>query len=319
VKRWQADTALLATALLWGGAFVAQREVESVMPPLTFVAARFVISAVALAPFAAFEARRAARPLDARSRRMAIAIALTLFIGSVLQQVGLATTSATNGGFLTACYVALTPIAVWLLTGRLPRSIVAVACVSSTAGAWLLANGGGPAQPLSVGDGLILLSDFAWAFGIALTPMFLARQPRPFTLALLEYAICGALAAAAAAAFEPVRAADFVAGWVPLLYAGIISGGVAFTMQIVAQAYAPPAEAALILSLESVFAAIAGAILLAERLSVIATVGCALILASALMVELGAPLLARLRSGAARGPAPPAPAAPRAEPRLRLP
>ncbi len=319
MKRWQADAALLATALLWGGAFVAQREVESVMPPLTFVAARFVISAVALAPFAAFEARRAARPLDARSRRMAIAIALTLFIGSILQQVGLATTTATNGGFLTACYVVLVPVAVWLLTGRLPRSIVAVACLLSIGGAWLLANGGGPAQPLTVGDGLILLSDVAWAFGIALTPMFLARQPRPFTLAFLEYAVCGACAAGAAAAFEPVRAADFVAGLGPLLYAGIISGGVAFTMQIVAQAYAPPAEAALILSLESVFAAVAGAILLAERLSVIATVGCALILASVLLVELGAPLLTRLRGGAVRGPTSAPPATQSAQPRLRLP
>ena len=100
-----------------------------------------------------------------------------------------------------------------------------------------------------------------------------------------------------------MRAADFVAGLVPLLYAGIISGGVAFTMQIVAQAYAPPAEAALILSLESVFAATGGAILLAERLTVTATVGCGLILASVLMVEFGAPLLARLRGGGLATPA----------------
>ena len=171
-----------------------------------------------LAPLAAFETRRAAARFDAQAWRLAIVISLTLFVGSALQQIALATTTVTNGGFLTACYVVLTPIAVWLLTGRLPRSIVAVACLLSTAGAWLLANGGGPAQPMSVGDGLILLSDVAWALGIALTPMFLARQPRPFTLAFLEYAICGALAAGAAAAFEPVRAADFVAGLVPLLY-----------------------------------------------------------------------------------------------------
>ena len=314
----RADAALLTAALLWGGAFVAQRVAEGVVPPLGFVAARFAISALMLAPLAAFETRRAAR-FDARAWRLAIVIALTLFVGSVLQQIALATTTASNGGFLTACYVVLVPIAVWLLTGRLPRSIVAVACVLSTVGAWLLASGGGPAQPLSVGDGLILLSDVAWALGIALTPMFLARRSRPFTLAFLEYAVCGALAAGAAAAFEPVRVADFLAGLVPLLYAGSISGGVAFTMQIAAQAYAPPAEAAVILSLESVFAAIAGAILLAERLTVIATGGCALILASGLMVELGAPVLARLRGGAVRDPAAAAPAAPTVEPRLRLP
>ena len=319
MTRLRADAALLTAALLWGVAFVAQRVAEGVVPPLGFVAARFAISALVLAPLAAFETWRAPARFDAKAWRVAIWISLTLFVGSALQQIGLATTTATSGGFLTACYVVLTPIAVWLLTGRLPRSIVAVACVLSTAGAWLLANGGGAAQPMSVGDGLILLSDVAWALGIALTPMFLARRPRPFTLAFLEYAICGALAAGAAAAFEPVRAGDFLAGLVPLLYAGIISGGVAFTMQIVAQGYTPPAEAALILSLESVFAAIAGAILLAERLTMAATAGCALILSSVLLVELGGPLLARLRGGATRGSASGPPASPRAEPRLRLP
>ena len=318
MTRLRADAALLTAAVLWGVAFVAQRVAEGVVPPLGFVAVRFAISALVLAPLAALESRRAPTRFDAKAWRLAIAISLTLFVGSALQQIALATTSVTNGGFLTACYVVLTPIAVWLLTGRLPRLVVAVACVVSTLGAWLLASGGGPAQPLSVGDGLILLSDIAWALGIALTPMFLARQPRPFTLAFVEYAICCGLAAAVAAAFEPIRAADYLAGLAPLLYAGIISGGVAFTMQIVAQAYAPPAEAALILSLESVFAAIAGAILLAERLTVIATVGCALILASVLMVELGAPLLARLRGGATGGPAAPS-ATPSAQPRLRLP
>jgi drug/metabolite transporter (DMT)-like permease len=314
VKRWQADAALLVTALLWGGAFVAQREAEGVVPPLGFVAARFVISAVVLAPFAAIETRRAVAPIDARSRRIAIGVALTLFVGSVLQQIGLATTTATNGGFLTACYVALTPLAVWLLTGRSPRPIVAIACALSVVGAWLLAIGGGPAQPLTIGDGLILVSDFAWALGIAWTPMFLARSPRPFTLAFVEFAVCGALAAAVAPAWENLRAADFLAGLGPLLYAGVISGGVAFTLQIIGQRNTPPAEAALILSLESVFAAVAGAILLAEQLTMIAAVGCALILASVLMVELGAPLLAWLRGAAA-----PPPAGQRAAPRLRLP
>ena len=295
MKRWQADAALLATALLWGGAFVAQRDVESVMQPLTFVAARFAISAVALAPFAAFEARRASRPLDAKSRRMALAIALAMFVGSVLQQVGLATTTATNGGFLTACYVALTPLAVWLLTGRPPRRMVAFACAVAVAGAWLLASGGGAAEPLTVGDGLIVVSDFAWAYAIALTPMFLARSPRPFTLAFVEYLACFALAAVAAPVFETVRAADFHAGLAPLLYSGLISGAVAFTLQIIAQRYVPPSEAALILCLESVFAAVFGAILLAERLTALATVGCGLILFSVLAVEAGSPLLARLR------------------------
>ena len=117
---------------------------------------------------------------------------------------------------------------------------------------------------------------------------------------MLEYLVCAVLAGIAAPFFETIRVADFVAGAVPLLYAGVISGAIAFTMQIVAQRYTPPAEAAIILSLESVFAAIAGAILLSERLTDAATLGCALILSSALLVEIGGPLWGWLRNAAAR-------------------
>ena len=295
MTRLRADVALVATAFLWGLAFIAQKESEGVVPPICFVAARFALSALALAPFAFFETRRSLTPLDAKAWKLAVGIALTLFIGSVLQQVGLATTTATNGGFLTACYVVLTPLAVWLLTGRAPRPVVAFACALSMIGAWLLASGGGPAQPMTLGDGLILLSDIAWALGIAATPMFLLRRHRPFTLAFLQYFVCTVLATAAALAFETPHAADFVAAAIPLLYAGLISGAVAFTLQIVAQHYAPASEAALMLSLESVFSALAAAILLGERLTAAATAGCALVLASVLVVEVGPTLLLRFR------------------------
>jgi len=295
LTRWRADATLLATAAIWGLAFVAQKDVETLLPPVAFVAARFALSALALAPFAWIEARRAAAPLDANSWRWAIFIALTLFVGSVLQQVGLATTSAGHGGFLTACYVVMVPLAVWLLTGRAPRPIIASACALSMAGAALLADGGGPQAPMTIGDGLILVSDIAWALGIAATPMFLARSPRPLTLAFTQYVACAGLAALTAPFFESVRLADFAAAWAPLLYAGVISGGVAFTLQIIGQRHAPPSEAALILSLESVFAALAGAALLGERLTPLALAGCALILASVLIVEFGPTTLMRLR------------------------
>jgi len=295
MNRWRADVALGVAALIWGFAFVAQKEAEALVPPVNFVAARFAISAAALAPFAAYETRKAAWPLDGPSWRLALGVALTLFVGSVLQQVGLATTTATNGGFLTACYVVLTPIAVWIMTGRAPRLIVAAAAGLSIVGAWLLASGGGPVQAMSVGDALILLSDLAWAFGIAWMPMFLARTRRPFTLAFLQYAVCAALAALVAVMFETVRVENFVAALWPLLFAGLISGALGFTLQILGQRQTPPSEAALLLSLESVFAAIAGALWLDERLTTIATFGCALILISVLLVELGPSFMRRFR------------------------
>ena len=297
MNRWRADVALGMAALIWGFAFVAQKEAEALVPPVSFVAARFAISVVALAPFAVYEARTA-QPLDKCSWRLALGVALTLFVGSVLQQVGLATTSATNGGFLTACYVVLTPIAVWITTARAPRPIVAIAAGLSIVGAWLLASGGGPAKAMSAGDGLILLSDLAWAFGIAWMPMFLARTRRPFTLAFLQYAVCAALAALVATAYETVRVADFIGALWPLLFAGLVSGAFGFTLQILGQRHTPPSEAALLLSLESVFAAIAGALWLDERLTTVGMLGCALILISVLLVEVGPTFLRRVRLAA---------------------
>jgi drug/metabolite transporter (DMT)-like permease len=290
--RLQADGLLLLTALLWGTAFVAQKDAEGVLAPMSFVAGRFAISALALAPLAWRESRRAPRPLSRGDWGLAAAIALTLFAGSSLQQIGLMTTSATNGGFLTACYVVLVPLAVWALTGARPRAAVVVACLVSLAGAWLLA-GGGPAAAIGMGDGLVALADVAWALGIALTPMFLKRGYRPFTLAFTQYAICATLAVLCALDYDSATWNAIVQCAPSLAYAGLVSGAFAFTLQIVAQRDTPAAEVALILSLESVFAAIAGAALLGERLTTSGLIGSALILAGVIIVEIGPTLASR--------------------------
>ena len=201
MSRLGADGLLLATAFLWGVTFVAQKYAAATMPALAFVAARFAVSAVALAPFAFWEFRRKPHPPGREEWRLALAIGLTLFLGTSLQQAGIETTSATNAGFLTACYVVLTPFVAWALTGARPRAIVVGAGVASLAGAWLLATGGALAPP-NKGDALVLLADFAWATGIALTPVFLARSGRPLLLAFVQYTVCAGLAGAL---LRPVR------------------------------------------------------------------------------------------------------------------
>jgi drug/metabolite transporter (DMT)-like permease len=185
-----------------------------------------------------------------------------------------------------------TPFVVWALTRARPRAAVVAASFVSLLGAWLLASGGGPAAPPSIGDGLVRVADLAWAAAIALTPMFLARADRPLLLAIVQYGVCAGLAAFASITLETVKPQAFVEAARPILFAGVVSGAVAYTLQIVGQRRTPPAEAALILSLESVFAALAGAILLGEGLSLIGAVGCLLILAGAVAVE-AAPALAR--------------------------
>ncbi len=291
LSRLGADWLLLATSIIWGVTFVVQKDIGA-LPPLAFVAARFAVSAFAVAPLALLERRGAGLPRAPRAWRLALVIGLMLFLGSSLQQAGLATTSATNGGFLTACYVVLTPFVVWALSRRRPRAIVFAAGAVSLVGAWLLATGGGPTRPPTIGDGLVGLADLAWATAIALTPIFLVKTERPLTLAFSQYAVCAGLAAVASAALEGIApAAAFLAAAPAILFAGLVSGAVGYTLQIVAQRHTPPAEAALILSMESVFAAIAGAIWLGESLTVAGAIGCALILFGAIAAE-AAPALA---------------------------
>jgi drug/metabolite transporter (DMT)-like permease len=290
MSRLDADGLLLFTAFLWGVTFVAQKYATATMPALAFVAARFAVSAAALAPFALWEFRRKPHAPSRDEWRLALVIGLGLFFGTSLQQAGIETTSATNAGFLTACYVVLTPFVVWALTGARPRAIIVGAGFVSLVGAWLLASGG--LGPPNVGDALVLLADFAWATVIAQTPIFLARSGRPLLLAFVQYTVCAGLAGLCSALFESVPPGAFVATLPTILFAGIVSGALAYTIQIFAQAHTPPAEAALILALEGVFAALAGTLLLSERLTAIGALGCVLILAGALAAEVG-PLFKR--------------------------
>jgi drug/metabolite transporter (DMT)-like permease len=290
MSRLDADGLLLFTAFLWGVTFVAQKYATATMPALAFVAARFAVSAAALAPFALWEFRRKPHAPSRDEWRLALVIGLGLFFGTSLQQAGIETTSATNAGFLTACYVVLTPFVVWALTGARPGAIIVGAGFVSLVGACLLASGG--LGPPNVGDALVLLADFAWATVIALTPIFLARSGRPLLLAFVQYAVCAGLAGLCSALFESVPPGALVATLPTILFAGIVSGALAYTIQIFAQAHTPPAEAALILALEGVFAALAGTLLLSERLTAIGALGCVLILAGALAAEVG-PLFKR--------------------------
>lgn len=298
MNRLRADLLLLLTAFIWGTAFVAQKYANGSMPPITFVGARFLLSALALIPLALYEARRQTAPLSRKDWLQTGVIGLCLFAGSCLQQVGLVTTSATNAGFLTALYVVIVPFMVWLLTRQRPRLLVLAACAISIAGAWLLADNG-QAKHWVLGDVLVLVSDLAWALAITMIGIFMQRTHRPFFLSFAQYAITAVLALALGAIFEPLSPPGVIAALPAVLYAGLLSGAVAYTLGIIAQKHTPAAEAALIMCLESVFAAIAGAVMLHERLTPLATAGCALILLGVVLVETGPMLLRNLKRATA--------------------
>ena len=277
---------LFLTAFIWGTAFIAQKDANHSMGPITFVGSRFLLSALALIPLVIYEQRRAGAGLSRKDWSQAMLVGLCLFVGAALQQVGLVTTTATNAGFLTALYVVIVPFMVWGLARQRPRGLVIAACAVSIWGAWLLTDDGST-RHWEKGDILVVLADFAWALAITVIGDFLQRSHRPFFLSCAQYSITAVLGLIAGLIFEPFSAAGVGTAMPAILYAGLLSGGVAYTMQIVAQRYTPPAEASLIMCLESVFAALAGAVMLHERLTATAAVGCGLILLGVLMVEAG--------------------------------
>jgi drug/metabolite transporter (DMT)-like permease len=292
MTRFHADLLLMLCAFIWGTAFVAQKDLHAAAWPVVFVCSRFVISALLLAPLALREARVEHRPVMHRQHwGLAIAIGLCLCVAATMQQVALTGTTATNGGFLTAVYVAFVPFVVWLIAGTAPRPAVLAACAVTVGGAWLLASHG-PAQRWGRGDLMLVAADVIWALHITLIARFLGQIGRPYLLCFVQYAVTALGTGVWALFTEHAEVADLLAALPAILYAGIASGGIAYTLQIVAQRHAPAAEAALILSLESVFAALAGALVLHERLTPVAMLGCLLIFAGAVMVEL-APALRR--------------------------
>ena len=294
MNRLRADLLLLLTAFIWGTAFIAQKDANLSMGPVTFVGARFLLSALVLLPLAIHEMRRETGTLTRKDWLQAAVVGLCLCTGSCLQQVGLVTTTATNGGFLTALYVVIVPFMVWGLNRIRPRPLVIAACAISIWGAWLLTDDG-TARHWSRGDILVVVADFAWALAITVIGDFLQRTHRPFFLSFVQYAITAVLAFGVGLAFEPVSASGVGAALPAIFYAGLLSGGVGFTLSVIAQKYTPPAEASLIMCLESVFAALAGAVMLHERLTPAATAGCGLILLGVVLVEMGPALLRGLK------------------------
>jgi drug/metabolite transporter (DMT)-like permease len=307
LSRFRADLLLLLAALIWGTAFVAQKAGLGALGPFLFIAGRFAMSALLLAPMVYREARSGAK-LRQRDWLLAAGIGVVLCAGASIQQLGLLTTTVTNAGFITSLYIAFVPFVAWLILRTRVRPMVLVAVVVSLLGAWLLAGHGqevgGQAAHLSVGDFLILVSALMYALHIVLLPLFMTSVHRPFFLAFAQYAVTALIAGSIGFAAEPVSWQVAHEALPAMLYTGLVSGGIGYTLQIVAQRYTPATEAALIMSLESVFAAIAGTLLLGERLTLPAALGCGLIMSGVVMIEI-IPVLARRRAGPMDSPDPP--------------
>jgi drug/metabolite transporter (DMT)-like permease len=297
MSRTQANLLLLVVALIWGSAFVAQSHGMANLGPITFTGVRFLIGALVVAPLMWVEWRnlqRIAKPLQRRDGFRIAGLGGLLLMGAAMQQIGITGTSVTNAGFLTALYVPLVPVLGWLLWRQLPHWSVWPGALACLGGAYLLSG----ASTLSIGRGdlWVIASALPWALHVLLIGRVANHMGAPFLVAGGQFLVCGLLALAWSLAYEPVNLTSLQAAALPLAYAGILSVGVAFTAQVVAQRYAHAADAAIVLSAETLFAALFGFLLMGDRLSAAGIVGCGLIFVSMTGVQM-LPLLSRTRRG----------------------
>lgn len=294
MNRATANLLLLITGAIWGGGFVAQSTAMHAIGPVLFTGVRFLAAAMALLPFAIWEARAANRPLAPTSgqwKRYAL-LGMLLFSSLSAQQVGLITTTVTNSGFLTGLYVVLTPVVGIVLWRIWPHPVVWPAALMSLGGIFLLS--GGRFAGLKSGDWWTLLCAALWAFHVQFLGRFVA-DARPLQLAFSQFLVCGLFGLAAAPLVETVAWEMVVNARTEILFAGVISGGIAFSIQAIAQSHTTAPQAAIFMSSEALFAALFGALFLGERIGRSGLAGCALIFCAILAVEL-VPMLRERRA-----------------------
>ena len=288
---------LLITAAIWGSTFVAQRVGMDHLGPFTFNGLRFVIGGIALIPFMLWWNSRDMKKqppleLDERSKRWlkptVFCAGLILFAGSVLQQVGLIYTTAGKAGFITSLYIVIVPIlGIWLGQRAVPGTWLGAGL--ALVGLYLLSIKAD--WTLSYGDFLVLIGAFFWA-GHVLIIGWLAPRYEAIRLSIIQSLIVGVLSLLVAMVIETISWSAIQGAMQSILYAAILSTGIAYTLQIFAQERVKPAHAAIIMSSEAMFAVLAGWLILGELLTLRGIVGCTLILAGMLVSQLMVPVQA---------------------------
>ena len=293
MSRSVANALMLLVALIWGTTFVAQQLGMAHVGPLTYTGVRFLLGALFVLPLALREYGR----LQARGVRLDRAdwfswcgLGVLLFLGAVFQQIGIMGTTVSNAGFLTALYVPLVPILAWLIDRQAPHASVWPASIGSFIGTFMLS--GGRFDTLTVGDYWVIASTVFWAAHVLWVGRVAARKGVPVMVAVTQFVVCGVLSMLVALFTEEIALDGIVAAMPAILYGGLLSVGIAYTLQVVAQRHAPATDAAILLSSEILFAAMAGALYLGERLSFIQLMGGVVIFVCILAVQL-APMFSR--------------------------
>lgn len=291
-----ANVLFLLTALIWGFAFVAQRHGADYLSPFSFNGIRYFLGSASLLPVILIFERKGTPWLDKKLLLASAAAGFVLYAASALQQSGVMLTGdAGKSGFITGLYTVLVPILCAILFRQKTGPNMWIGAVLATVGLYLLSVTGSLSS-VSLGDVLLFIGAFFWAAHIIVIDR-MGGAVSSLRFACLQFFVCGVLSTVTALLFEePILWENVKGAAIPIAYCGLMSTGVAYTLQIIGQKFsANPTLAAIIFSLESVFAALGGMLLLHERMSVQGYVGCLFIF--------GGIILSQLKFGKARAEA----------------
>lgn len=286
-KQMKSNVLLMITAAIWGFAFVAQRVGMQYVGAYTFNAVRFALGSISLIPLLVyFNSRRTAEQKEENSIKKAfvpgIIAGTILFLAASLQQIGLIYTTAGKAAFITGLYIVLVPLLGIFLKQHVQKSTWAGVLLAVIGLYFLSVN-----EDLTIakGDFLEIIGALFWASHILAIDHF-TKKVDALQLSFVQFAACAVLSTLVAAATEEVSVAGLGQALVPILYGGLGSVGIAYTLQVVAQKNAKPSHAAIILSMETVFAAVGGALLLNENLGARGYLGCILMFAGMMVTQL---------------------------------
>jgi drug/metabolite transporter (DMT)-like permease len=286
-QRLRSNLLLLMAAAIWGLAFVAQRVGAKYVGSFTFNGVRFALGALSLLPLIFIFRNKqnvssGTEHVTKSSFKVGILAGGVLFIGASLQQLGLVDTSAGKAAFITGLYIVFVPV-FGIILKQYIRFNTWIGIVVALVGLYFLCV----TENFSIGKGdvLELVGAFFWAIHILLIDHF-AKKVDVLKLSFFQFITCSVLSMAVAVAFENITLSGLQSAAIPILYGGICSVGIAYTLQVVGQRHAKPSHAAIILSMETVFASIGGLIILKENLGLRGYIGCMLMLAGMLLAQI---------------------------------